>query len=284
MYVPDETRKCVAFVGFMDTRGEPHIAATAFFVYIPFEHRGSHHSFIYCVTARHVVEAIDAMGNLCSMFLRLNLKSGGTRDFPVATNEWQYHSDPVFDAAVLPFAFDQEICDHRAYPVGDFLTPEFAERDQVGIGADLFILGLFKLHVPESKNVPILRVGNIAAMPEEPVLSGRGQAMLYLVETRSIGGLSGSPVFTYKKPILGLDQSGQEKNIPIPTRNNLMGMIHGHFDERERGEKINMGIAMVTPIQIVAEILECSTFTRVRELQRIQLENDYTAKLQPSAE
>jgi hypothetical protein len=43
---------------------------------------------------------------------------------------------------------------------------------------------------------PIVRIGTVAALREEPVLSRDGHPMdVYLVESQSIGGLSGSPVF-----------------------------------------------------------------------------------------
>lgn len=273
MYIPDEIRKCVVFVGICDASGSSRVAATAFFVYMPFEHNARPYSFTYCVTARHVIESIaNKIKHSGHMFLRMNLNEGGTRDFRVEMDNWRFHEDTTFDAAVMPFVIDQVACDHKAYPVDGFLTSELSERDQIGIGSDLFFVGLFKRHVPASKNVPILRVGNIAAMPEEPVHSGRGQAMLYLVESRSIGGLSGSPVFIYKTPLMAQNNDGQKKAIPLPTRNNLMGLIHGHFDEEGGGEKINMGIAVVTPIQVVADILDYNDFKGPREAQRAEIE------------
>ena len=48
----------------------------------------------------------------------------------------------------------------------------------------------------------IVRTGNIASMPEEAVdLGSSGSQEVYLVESRSIGGLSGSPVFLSTPPV-----------------------------------------------------------------------------------
>jgi hypothetical protein len=45
------------------------------------------------------------------------------------------------------------------------------------------------------RNIPIVRIGNVASMPHEPVATkNRGAIEAYLVEARSVGGLSGSPV------------------------------------------------------------------------------------------
>ena len=134
------------------------------------------------------------------MFLRLNLSSGGTREIKIETTDWECHEDTAFDAAVTPFALDRWIYDHAAYPIEKCLTPELIESECIGIGTQLFFVGLFKKHSPESKNIPILRVGNIAAMPDVTVKTEMGLSSVYLVESRSIGGLSGSPVFTYKEP------------------------------------------------------------------------------------
>ena len=44
-------------------------------------------------------------------------------------------------------------------------------------------------------NLPIVRLGAIAAMPGEYIKTDWGCLRAYLIEARSIGGLSGSPVF-----------------------------------------------------------------------------------------
>jgi hypothetical protein len=65
----------------------------------------------------------------------------------------------------------------------------------IGIGDAVFITGLFSHHPGKARNLRVIRVGNIAAMPDEPVKTQRGEMEAYLIEARSLGGLSGSPVF-----------------------------------------------------------------------------------------
>jgi hypothetical protein len=50
-------------------------------------------------------------------------------------------------------------------------------------------------HTGDLKNVPIVRVGNLASYPSEQIQTRAfGRMEAYLIEARSIGGLSGSPV------------------------------------------------------------------------------------------
>jgi hypothetical protein len=50
-----------------------------------------------------------------------------------------------------------------------------------------------------TRNIPIVRTGVIAAMPaiDEPFVRKGEEYHAYLAEMRSIGGLSGSPVFVF---------------------------------------------------------------------------------------
>jgi len=102
-----------------------------------------------------------------------------------------------------------------------------------------------------------VRVGNLAALDEENVETAMGPLDAYLIEARSVGGLSGSPVF------LNLGTSRYKKGQQVTSHRGpiilLLGLIHGHFDvpfaqvvadAESLGltpEKINTGIAIVTP-------------------------------------
>lgn len=281
MIVADEIRKCVAYVGLVDNHDKKHLLGTCFFVYRTFQHLVTTYHGTWCVTARHVIEKIRATRDEMAdhdgkMFLRLNKKTGGTHEYEMsAANDWSFHDTAAFDVAVSGITPDLVDYDHRAYPVDGFLTEELIERDYIGIGSELFFVGLFDQHAPESKNVPILRVGNIAAMPEELVQTQKGPAKLYLVESRSKRGLSGSPVFTYKKPYV-TERDGKTILMTSPTRNALMGVIHGHYFEKSDDDEseVNVGIAMVTPIQAVQEILEYPYF----EDRRLEWEADIRLK------
>ena len=86
---------------------------------------------------------------------------------------------------------------------GWFLGQNVARSDTIhsegiGIGDEVFMVGLFHRHTGRDRNEPIIRVGNIASLPSAPVPLDEGEkAEAILIEPRSIGGLSGSPVFVH---------------------------------------------------------------------------------------
>ena len=151
------------------------------------------------------------------------------------------------------------------------VTPEIITNESIGCGDEVFLTGLFSNHSGQQRNIPIIRIGNIACMPEEPVQTkALGAIDAYLVEARSIGGLSGSPVFVHLSGVRkGSLKLGQE---PIYW----LGLMHGHFDlerlDMDEVEsdilmdlKVNMGIAIVVPVSKVLEVLNQEEFTKARE-------------------
>ena len=117
-------------------------------------------------------------------------------------------------------------------------------------------------------------MGNIARMPGEPVLSKYGELQAYLVETRSIAGLSGSPVFLNPpdmryfdgKPhwlemkgmaslpigmMLGYHKvQTAEDQIPVPQHES------DEADARPSADERNTGLAVVVPMERILEIME----------------------------
>ena len=75
------------------------------------------------------------------------------------------------------------------------MTEKVIKENEIEVGEEVFVTGLFSHHHGQSKNIPIVRVGNISAMPEEKIQTKEHLMDAYLIEARSIGGLSGSPVF-----------------------------------------------------------------------------------------
>jgi hypothetical protein len=149
------------------------------------------------------------------------------------------------------------------------VTPALIAREGIGLGDDVFVVGLFSRRAGQARNIPIIRVGNIVAMPEEPIKTGTGLQDAYLIELLSIGGLSGSPVFTYLGGIRRDSLVGRE--ITVTARAgaiHLLGLVHGHWDlapdeqvdavrdALDGGQRVNMGIAIVVPILRVLEILD----------------------------
>jgi hypothetical protein len=265
MQIPDEIRKCVAFVGYQTKAGGLHEAGTCFFVMVRTE--GSTHGTVYAVTARHVIEQVKARSDGRKMYLRLNLTDGtAAPGYLPSLDIWKFHpTDDRVDVAVAEVGWTFNL-DHLAYPMESFATSEVVAAQSIGLGDDVFVTGLFSSRIGDRRNIPIIRAGNIAAMPEEPVPTELGNAQAYLIECRSIGGLSGSPVFAH----LGTTRivtNGETQDVEIfggPARLFLLGLMHGHFamtpsykkvSADKARDEINMGIAIVVPADVIREVL-----------------------------
>lgn len=68
--------------------------------------------------------------------------------------------------------------------------------------------GLYRNHYGAQRNIPVVRSEIIAARREEPIETALGPMDAYLVEVRSIGGLSGSPAYA----VSGLHRLSAETN------------------------------------------------------------------------
>jgi hypothetical protein len=220
--------------------------------------------FVYLVTARHVIAGIIASSSDPVIHVRINRADGGWTCLDTTPTQWVFPSDDsiVTDVAAMLWNPKQpELLRLTHVPTDLFATEDMIADGRIGLGDELFIPGLFSRHVETFENVPIIRIGNIAAMPGEPVKTGLGLIRAYLVETRSIGGLSGAPAFLFDA---------------TTNRFLLLGLIHGHWDTRiesgtpssatpDQGEAVNMGISIVIPSEQIAILLNEPAFRKVRE-------------------
>jgi hypothetical protein len=266
MRVPDELKKCVVFIGVESDSGVVSYRGTAFFVRI--QSQIPNHSIIYLVTARHVVAEISK-GHF---FIRANTKDGQSVTLKGdSTVKWWFHpkEDESSDVAVIQMSFPKplpELLDFAALPIEMILTDEKIKAEGVGIGDDIAITGLFSRHAGNAKNLPIVRSGNIAMMPDEPMPTPTfGNMEVYLVEARSIGGLSGSPVVVFKEYELG------------KMRTHLLGLVHGHWnlnpgttidvveEDSQTNDPVNMGIVLVVPAKKILETINQQQLVDLRE-------------------
>jgi hypothetical protein len=183
----------VVFLGYKDQDGEYHFAGSAFWVSrlgpddLVEEYRPS-----YLSTASHVIEQIRKKSADSRVWVRANTKSGNQewRETPLTC--WTTHPDPAVDVAVLKIGIDPEL-DHIAWPLEYCVIHDQLDTIQTGdrkveLGDEVCFAGLFHPHAGKSKNVPIVRIGTVAALRGEPVVNRDNLAMdAYLVESRSIG-------------------------------------------------------------------------------------------------
>lgn len=223
-----------------------------------------HIGVIYFVTARHIVERARGAGQ--QLYVRANVRSGGVRYFALSDDEWS-EADTA-DVAVQMLVLRE--ADMQLVPQDMCLTDEALAAHDVGVGDDLLLCGLFEKHYGLKENRPIVRSGIISAMPADPVAVKNAPAYPgYLAEVRSIGGLSGSPVFIvfeYERP------SGKRFEQPPIF---VLGIVRGHWDvepgmladdtqAKRELETMNVGIAVVTPIQEVVHLIMRDDVSRPR--------------------
>jgi len=143
------------------------------------------------VTNKHVADA----GN---KVVRVNTKSGGKDTIALDHAIWYDHSEA--DLTLCPIGLDVE---HQFSCVSTdaLITEKIISAFDIGPGDETFMVGRFVNHEGRQRNTPSLRFGNIAQMPFEPIkMNGLPPQDAFLVETRSIAGYSGSPVFVYLPP------------------------------------------------------------------------------------
>ncbi len=283
MQIPDEIRKCVVFVCCKTNTGMVFLG-TAFFVAEIFDRDNDIlGSFVHLVTAKHVIEGLKKRSIDDTVYLRINTKDNNSGFITTHAKQWLYHpEDKSADVAVLAGMPMNRIpsIDFNVFPVAAFVTDSVIKKYGIGIGDDVFLSGLFVNHVGQKKNIPIIRTGNIAAMPEEPILTDNGLTDAYLIESRSIGGLSGSPVFVHLGSLRLTGEKWSEAYFPSDVGGvfYLLGVIQGHWDipiqeddmfiiDDSNKEAVNMGIAIVTPATKILDIINQPSVVADKEVK-----------------
>jgi hypothetical protein len=263
MRLPDQVLNTVCF--FSHPSPTPQYGGTGFIVSMA----GTHgNAFLHLVTAKHVAEAVEG----APFLIGLNSKDGKKavleanydQDRPI---KWWYHpTEPdAVDAAVTLFTppdYEDLAVEWVHYPQM-FATPERMKQVGIGIGDEIAVIGLFTAFSGKDHHYPIARIGNLAMIPNERIpVKGFNPMEAYLAEGRSIGGLSGSPV--YVRRTIQINVQGPEGDVvPFSGTSQIyfLGLMHGHWDlpkgfvSTVKGEAINMGISIIVPAQKIMEIL-----------------------------
>lgn len=255
--------------------GEYEPVGTGFFVGMPFGNPASNKYLALVVTALHVITNIEGAGQTPDkIYLRVNTKDGGVEHVHIPSEQWtrpdinQQLENGIVDAAVCWFPGNNTTgnYDYLLMPAsGEIAGRELLEEEGIGIGNEVFFAGLFIRHTETRRNEPIVRAGMIAAMPET-IETRSGPQHAFLIETRSIGGFSGSPVFV-NAGFWRFDDDGQLKlrSSSFNRMQYLIGVISGHWDIGEEVQvaggpteraSMNMGIAKATPMEKVLPLME----------------------------
>lgn len=192
MRVPPEIIKATVFVG-IETNDRFIPVGTGFLVAIARNSPtfGDAH-FVFVATADHVIDMIR--GNF--IWVRMNRNSGDCSTIRMDKMKRISHRDYSNDISIIQIEYDKGLFDQKYILLDrDLYNKDRANIWLPDIGDEVITVGLYSTHHGMTKNLPVVRVGNIALMPGEPVLSHRGYVVSYLIETKSIAGLSGSPIY-----------------------------------------------------------------------------------------
>ena len=278
MRITESMRGCACFLC-VKKSGETIGGGTAFLVSLPSSEFPAL-SWTYLVTAKHNVQ--KAIHDYGTLYARFNTAQGKA-DLVELNAPWIFSEKHGSDVAVMEFSPDRKRFLFSTMSTASAVDPLVMRANNIGIGSDLLVIGLFKEREGVQKNIPILRSGMIAAMPEEPLIDNMTGARYdaYLAEIRSASGLSGSPVFVHVPEVV------LQKDLRRPHQNGylfLLGLVRGHFNLQAPGfpaaDPINTGIAIITPMPDVMEVLiqnEELASRRALEVQR------YIAKRAPSS-
>ena len=275
MRVPDAFLKCVAFISHENPT--PLYIGTIFLVGIASQ---SGRVFLHAVTAKHVAENVNGGPFLFGV----NFKDGMAGWLRSELQWWYHPTEPNTDVAVTVFA-PTERCDVEYVTEDFFVTDQDVRKFSIGVGDEVSIVGLFTNFYGFTKHIPIVRTGNIAMMPSDKLPSQDGPMEVYLAEGRSIGGLSGSPVFV--RPTIRIGGMGDELGNPQPIfgvgRFHFLGLMRGHWDlplgvQVGQAEAVNMGISIVIPAKKILETLYHPELVALRDKQDEQLRKETDQK------
>ena len=287
MRIPDDVLLTVVFIGYHTddpSRGGIECVGTAFLL----EHEGHR----YLVTARHIAEFVGGDPFL----IRVNRIGGGADNLEIDQATWFYHDDPSVDVAVLPFDLIKDNWHYVRFidNAKESWWSNKAWKYGVGIGDLCYTIGLFRILSGNEKNLPVVHFGTIARpfIHDEPIPitdwrdpSGKRTlfATGYLVESQSLSGLSGSPVFVRVSNHMIRDELIKHNpDVPMSElgdavamwKLHLIGVWQGAWDlppgkilmaDRGRDIRVPVGMGVVVPIDYVHYILANKELTALRK-------------------
>jgi hypothetical protein len=268
MRIDPKLLKCIGFLGVYEDAQRIKYGGTAFVVALGERNQG----FYYLVTAKHVAEAME--GSHCA--LRLNNRDGKAVSFDITGQRWWQHPTEwaTVDSVVCPFTpTSKGRVDVLAIPVNrDFATPRIIQERGIGIGDEVHIAGLFGHVTQTSKNLPVMRTGHIAMMPDEKIpFSGIGMIDAYVVEATSIPGLSGCPVFvrrTVSVPLVDGPETETGKRLYGAGSMYFIGSMIGHWQVPEGqgyDDAVNVGLSATVPAYKIMEVLQHPELMEMRK-------------------
>lgn len=234
--VAPDTLSTVAFIGIEGDGGLFTPIGTASFVY----RNIGEFAFVFAMTASHVVDNLteDSQAKLA---IRVNRKDGAPADvIRLSAADRISHPVRANDISLFPIQIDPAVFEFSALEISrERLTANREGTSGTMAGDHVCAVGLYTSHHGQLSNIPVLRTGNIAAMPKEPLWTPRGFLEAYLIDLRTIAGLSGSPVFQTTLPVRIKDGQPEFRRNDNPNCS-LIGMLLGYHAVEYKEDQIEV--------------------------------------------
>jgi hypothetical protein len=293
MRVTDLIRKSVVFIGHRGVDDSFCPDGTGFFLVL----QAYEASFPYIVTAKHVIDQAAGEERLNDILIRVNTTASDVDYIKTKIAKWHMHPDHLEEGKKRKYidVAAYSVVNYRDWAKSDLhkydftftieedvCTDDIIKKYAIGLGDEVVIPGLFLSHIGTQQNIPVVRTGNIAADRGEHIPTSYGPMDAYLVEMRSVGGISGSPVLTQMAVRPESLHPGTDIETTLEKSEKahfLLGLVHGHYTITAQEEwvfktnqhvgDINAGIAVVVPYSKIMEtILQSSTFGEGQEMAR----------------
>jgi hypothetical protein len=263
--IPEQTLHCVGYLTTPNPRSTKDnplpnaLAGTAFVVGYEYKEKPST-AYLFLVTARHVL--FDAKGQrLSKLYLRMNHKeTGKALDFgPLRDNRWVLASDPAIDLAIYLGLPKQ--ASYLRVPNSLFVSDQDVTENSIGIGDEVFFVGLLPYHAGQEKITPIVRFGRLALLTEEKTTNGQ---YYHFIDADNLPGHSGAPLFLWATP------TRTSGHFVIASRiMKLWGVVSGVIEYPKPLKALNVrptarisidyrsgGVTAVVPIKHLEKILQ----------------------------
>jgi hypothetical protein len=237
----------------------------------------------YLVTVRHVAEQF---GN-DPFLIRVNRFDRTGENIHLDRVRWFFDKNPTVDVAILPLDLQSKYAVRYIDDSSESWWWNKARKYGAGIADFVYTVGLFRVLAGVQRNMPVVHFGTIARVPDPanetiPIRDWRdrtGEAVIqtnsYLVETHSLAGLSGAPVFLRAtncmvRPEM-IEDNPQVSDVSelgdavAMWKLHLIGMWQGSWDaapdhvlglEHGKEARVPVGMGVVIPIDHVHYALE----------------------------
>lgn len=231
--------------------------------------------------------------------IRLNTTDGKTEILDLGPEDWHFIPGKN-DIAVTPIGLKDH---HQALALDENFFDKFPDdKDRLGPGDDVFMIGRFVDYDGVQRNQPSVRFGHISmiSVPIKQPTGYMGQSIVLDMHSRT--GYSGSPVFVYRTAGSVFAPKGK-----IFTGGHYLGLLGIHWgqfpelweieadDRQRRGDEASLitegkyvrglsGMTCVIPSAAIEEILQTPAIRAIMEQTEMAIKKRDGAASAPVAE